>query len=346
MTSSISDVLIIGAGISGLSAAKVLEGRGYTVTLVDKGRGYGGRLSTRRIKGLRFDHGAQYFTARSDEFKTEVARWKKNGWVKKWFDSLTFSDERVDKGSYPRFVPKAVGMTSLPKSLAEELTGTVHRGERVKTLAYADNIWTATCDSGKTLQGRTLLMTSPIPQTLEILETSKLTLNKKQAKQLKDIRYAPSLAIMLMLKKELFTDLGEGMKFPDKAPLSWVGNNTHKYKQDKANIALTLHASAAFSAKHFESEEAVILDALLETIQPYAALTRESIAEKQLHRWRYAFSENPLDQTFFNAEIPSHEGASLALAGDAFGERAKIEGAWRSGVDAANHLATQLSAMT
>ena len=42
-----SDVLIIGAGISGLMAATKLEESGCSVTVIDKGRNYGGRMATR-----------------------------------------------------------------------------------------------------------------------------------------------------------------------------------------------------------------------------------------------------------------------------------------------------------
>jgi len=343
MTST-TDVLIIGAGIAGLTSAKHLEDQGFSVTLVDKGRGFGGRLSTRRIKGLHFDHGTQYFTAGGDAFKAEVARWKKQGWVRKWFESLTFSDERVDKGSHPRYVPKSTGMTSLPKELAGELKGDLHRGERVKSIAFENALWTATCDSGLTLSAKAVLITSPVPQTLDVFEASKLALSKPDKKTLSSIRYAPSLTVMLTLKKGVFSDLGEGMKFPNACDLNWVGNNTHKYKQNKDNVALTLQASAAFSTKHFDSEEGPILDALLNAITPYAPITREHIAEKQLHKWRYAFAETPVDKTFMTIVLPSLSGASLVLAGDAFGERAKIETSWQSGRDAADALAKQLSA--
>ena len=51
------DVLIIGAGLAGLSAANELQLAGYRVLVVDKGRGLGGRLAGRRIGGATFiDH--------------------------------------------------------------------------------------------------------------------------------------------------------------------------------------------------------------------------------------------------------------------------------------------------
>ena len=48
-----SDVIVIGAGISGLMCATELERNGYSVQVLDKGRGPGGRMSTRRFQGAR-----------------------------------------------------------------------------------------------------------------------------------------------------------------------------------------------------------------------------------------------------------------------------------------------------
>ena len=56
-------VAIVGAGIAGLSCALRLQGGDHHVTLFDKGRGAGGRMSTRRVETpagtAAFDHGAQ-----------------------------------------------------------------------------------------------------------------------------------------------------------------------------------------------------------------------------------------------------------------------------------------------
>ena len=60
--------IVVGAGISGLLAARELSDAGWRVTVLDKGRGVGGRMATRRTGGARFDHGAQFFTVRDERF--------------------------------------------------------------------------------------------------------------------------------------------------------------------------------------------------------------------------------------------------------------------------------------
>ena len=64
-------IAIIGTGISGLTCAHYLKELA-DITLFEKARGVGGRISTRRADPFCFDHGAQYFTAQSKEFKTFI----------------------------------------------------------------------------------------------------------------------------------------------------------------------------------------------------------------------------------------------------------------------------------
>ena len=65
-------IAIIGAGLAGLTAARLLAEAGRAVRLFDKGRGVGGRLATRRVTHAGathgFDHGAQYVRAEGPAF--------------------------------------------------------------------------------------------------------------------------------------------------------------------------------------------------------------------------------------------------------------------------------------
>ena len=71
-----ADVLVIGAGMAGLTAATELRSRGLRVLMLDKGRGVGGRLASRRIGEATFDHGAQFITARDRRFAAAMHRWR------------------------------------------------------------------------------------------------------------------------------------------------------------------------------------------------------------------------------------------------------------------------------
>ena len=95
-------VAVIGAGISGLMCARTLVDHGFPVTLFEKSRGVGGRMATRRTHdGLRFDHGAQYFTVRDGRFRRYVESWIEDGIVEPWrgrivvLDSGTIKEEKM-----------------------------------------------------------------------------------------------------------------------------------------------------------------------------------------------------------------------------------------------------------
>ena len=77
-------VAIVGAGVAGLAAARALLEAGHAPVVLDKGRGPGGRISTRRAEPFAFDHGAQYFTARDPRFVEQVAAWEAGGVVARW----------------------------------------------------------------------------------------------------------------------------------------------------------------------------------------------------------------------------------------------------------------------
>ena len=52
-------LVVVGAGLAGLTAAQALTDA-FDVIVLDKGRGFGGRMATRRIGDATFDHGAQF----------------------------------------------------------------------------------------------------------------------------------------------------------------------------------------------------------------------------------------------------------------------------------------------
>ena len=62
-----TDILIIGAGITGLIAGYHLNKAGREILIVDKSRGVGGRMATRRIGDASFDHGANFLYATDPE---------------------------------------------------------------------------------------------------------------------------------------------------------------------------------------------------------------------------------------------------------------------------------------
>ena len=122
-------VAIVGAGISGLFAARTLVDHGLDVTVFEKSRGIGGRMSTRRTEGFgQFDHGAQYFTSDDRRFSRYLHAWRQQGLVAQWPDPdsgqkiVVIKNGAIESESNNRERFVAVpAMNSIGKHLAADL---------------------------------------------------------------------------------------------------------------------------------------------------------------------------------------------------------------------------------
>ena len=81
-------IAVIGAGIAGITFARQLA-ENANVTVFEKSRGYGGRMSVRRSGHWQFDHGAQFFTARSQQFRQLIEELARQDIVAQWHPKIT-----------------------------------------------------------------------------------------------------------------------------------------------------------------------------------------------------------------------------------------------------------------
>lgn len=321
MTDQRCDVVVIGAGLSGLVAARELQAAGLTVTVVDKGRSVGGRLATRRIGSARLDHGAQFFTVRGSDFRAVVDDAIAADVVHEWCDG--FQDP---PDGYPRYTG-STGMTALAKWLAVgldvatgvQVTSLSTQGGRVTAMAPA---WSASA--------RACLVTSPVPQTMALLDAGGVDLPPTLDTTLRSIRYFATLALLMTVEGE--TAIGEpgGIQLPETEPFTFIADNRRKGITGQA--ALTFHANHDHSRARYQDPDGAVLTELLEWARPWVGPA--AVIEAQLKRWRYAGPIEPIAERVLSTEI---DGATFAFAGDAFGGP-KVEGAFNSGLAAGRHL--------
>jgi renalase len=315
-----TDVLIVGAGISGLLCATELKRSGLSVQLLDKGRGVGGRMSNRQMVGARLDHGAQFFTVREAGFQSYVDKWLRAGIIKEWFRKAPYDSN--PKG-YPRYCG-IKGMSDVPKYLAQNLD--VCCSEVVDVVKYENKTWQVYTQSKKIYQSRYLVVTAPVPQALVLLDTSGLNYAGEELEQLQSIRYKRGLTTLAILDGPSRLP-GDGFLQLDDAQINWVADNQIKGISELP--CLTIQSTPEFAETHWDSPDNIRGPLMIEATANYL---KSSVSTYVCHRWGFALSENRHKKSYFyNPEY------NLGLAGDAF-SGGRVEGAALSGIQAAAEL--------
>ncbi len=324
-------ILVLGAGVSGLVAARALVAAGRAVIVVDKGRGVGGRLATRRIGDATFDHGAQFVTTHTARFAELVGGWEGAGVAAPWFRGQVGPRGLADRDGHARY-RGATGMTAIAKHLARGLD--VRLGVHVTALTIRDDDigddglgWAVRTEDASSFVADAVIVTSPAPQTLALLAAGGVALEPGAHLALEAIRYDPCLAVLAPLSGPSGLPV-PGAVDPDSGPIDWMADN--QTKGISAAPAVTIHATAAFSSTYWDAADDDVVGELLAA----AALANPVLpGVAQVQRWRYARPTvvHP-DPCLVATGLPP-----LVCAGDAFGG-AKVEGAALSGWAAAAAL--------
>lgn len=307
-------IAVVGAGISGLLLARELQARGHDVVILEKSRGLGGRLATKRVDASVFDQGAQFFTARDEPFVRLVGAWQHRGLVAPWPGAPAH-----------RWIGRP-SMNALGKALAEGLT--VRRECRVLQAHHEDNGWTLLIENQPALRVDQLTLTAPVPQSLNLLTAGANPLPPALALQLAALTYHPCLALLLTLA-------GPGAVpaagvAPDSGPVRWLADNTLKGVSPGGSAAVTVHLRPEISAEYYGKSAEELTPLVLPSIEPWLG---SPVTKTTLHRWRY--SEPTTTHVRPCEWLP---GLGLGFAGDAFGGP-RVEGAALSGLALAAAMA-------
>jgi renalase len=321
-------VAVIGAGLAGLSAARALEEQGYEVVVVDKARGPGGRMATRRHQDWRFDHGAQYFTARDPQFLQQVMAWRESGHVEPWGGRIGVVEDGCiapAPAETERFVA-VPGMSSICRALARELADCRFEW-RVRQVALSDAGWRVEAMDGRTIEADALVITTPPDQVTPLLADPGLIATVGQA--LHDLVMEPCWALMAVLDQPLLADWDAA--FVNEGSLAWVCNQAARPGRPAAP-AWVLHATSEWSRTHLETGAAQVVDGLLDAARLLPGAASVHVEFAAAHRWRYSRARQPLESGAL-----WFEQQRLALAGD-WCAGSRVEGAFLSGVAASRHI--------
>jgi renalase len=305
------DVLVVGAGLAGLAAARDLTNAGYRVLVLEKSRGVGGRAATKRLelsridagkthleRIVRADHGAQFFTARGERFQNTIATWSELGIVREWtrgFPRLSASGLERRTSLNPRFVCPT-GMSALGKTicdgLGEEAPLNVELGAWVSAIWQSGHGWTAVLENGDMRHAKALVVNAPAPQALNLLHQ---TLDPEGIAALEAVRFDPCWAVIAAL--ETLPEPGWMGVEIDHPMLSWAALD-HSKRETDAPPVLVLHATPSWSLEHLEQRPEAVLGPLLNAAQEMLGGWVQHRLAAVAHRWRYALPSVTLPGSF------------------------------------------------
>jgi predicted NAD/FAD-dependent oxidoreductase len=312
---------IVGAGVSGLTAAHLLAQRGLAVRVFDKARGVGGRTSVRRSDDLRFDHGAQYFTVSDERFAPSVEAWRRAGIVAKWDGRIVVIEDGQVRASpsQTRYVG-VPGMNAITKHLASSLEVTTQT--RIAAMQRRSHQWLLRDDSGHDVGCfDTVIVALPAAQAADLL-----TGLPEFAAQARACRFSPCWSVMAAFDR--CPEVPFDAAFVHEGPLSWIARNSSKPGRPQAECWV-LHASPEWSAAHIEDAPEAVCRDVLAALQQIAGFAGARPIHTAAHRWRYALPAEPL-----SVGCLWDEEAQVAVCGD-WCQGPRIEGAFLSGVAAA-----------
>jgi renalase len=280
-------IAIIGAGFSGCNLYNNLKQKYEDITIFEKSRGVGGRLSTKYIEDKFIDHGNSTLIPITDDLKMFCLDLAKNG---------------VVKAKYDEFIPKN-GINQICKFLIDEKD--LIKNTKITKAQNIDNKWLLEDENNHTYEGFDLLFISiPAPQILQM----NIELEEDIKEKLSTIKYDSIFSTVLYSNEDIKLDENIIYENPD---IENIINNSKKYLY-KEFSSYVIHSTKEFANCINEKSKEEIFEILLTSFDDEIKedLERFNIIP---HLWKYAHAKNSLDMPYYlNSE------KNLGFIGDYF----------------------------
>ncbi len=322
-------VAVIGAGLAGLVVARALS-PSHDVSVFEKSRGVGGRMATRRVGPFEFDHGAQFFTARTSAFRTYLQPLVDSGVIADWqaaFVEMRRGDITANRRwgeDYPHYVG-VPGMNAVGKALASGLN--IRLNTTVTSMDRQDERWRLSDEDGTALGDFDwVVVTAPAAQSANLLAETGL---------------APGAMVAMHACFALLLGFDESPGLPWQAALvrdadiSWISVNSSKPGRSTAT-SLVVHSTNAWANSHLDDDTETVRRYLCDVVSAVAEIDAAGAAHSSVHRWRYANVDRQRGEKF--AIDPQKK---LAVCGDWF-VRGRVEAAFSSANALVERLAREI----
>jgi len=313
-------VAVVGAGLAGLTCAKTLQAAGCEVVVLEKSRGPGGRLSTRRTESAQYDHGAQYFTVRDSRFARFIAGCIQEECVAIWQPKR---QEPVRDDTTDHWHVGTPGMSALGRAQARGLT--VHTEQRVMSFQRSGTHWQLVIDGGQTLDGFDVVVVAvPNEQAVPLLAEHA----PQWASALDETPMQPCWTVMFSTSEALTAfDAGS----PSDGAIAWWARNSSKpgRRVTAGRHDWVLQASVDWTAAHLNDDKSAVGLALAQAFGALLGCDVHPIEAPMAHRWLYARRTPgmaPLPEPCWSAAL------GLGVCGDGL-SHSRVEQAYLSGLD-------------
>jgi len=311
-------VVVVGAGISGVSCARVLAAAGHQVVVLDRGHRVGGRMACWTRDGRPIDIGAAYLTVRDPAFAVVVQGWARRGLAHPWVDTFAVADRTGMVGSTAGPVRWAAenGLRSLVEDLADGLD--VRSGYEVEQV-----------DPGPAVDGvavRAVVLAMPDPQARDLLDDAIPTVSRQL-----EPSWQPVVTVVASYPLRTWSDFHA--VFVHDSPVTLLVDDGRR-RGDAAPV-LVAHLDHAVSARFRDApDDAVPL--VLDEVQRLLGVGTRPVWV-QARRWGSATPVAARGRTHLL------DDSGVGVCGDGWSQRPRVEAAWLSGRDLGRALVARLA---
>jgi predicted NAD/FAD-dependent oxidoreductase len=203
-------IAVIGAGLAGLACARVFSRSGAYVEIFEQDRIVGGRMATTRMGIVPYDHGAQYLTARSAQFRGFIDELCSMGYAASWKPKTSQGE---GGGQILPWHVGAPGMSSIVRPLAESVR--IHTSCRVHTIERTDKAWHVWFDD-ETILGPFAAVAIAVPAPQAQLMLGRV---EEVSAPLSRVRMSPCWSLMVRLdqrmlpNQDVFSDMSDVIRW-------------------------------------------------------------------------------------------------------------------------------------
>jgi len=315
---------VIGAGLAGAAAARALRAAGADTVLFDKGRGPGGRLSTKRAETplgeVRFDHGAQFVTAQTASFQAFLDEAAGAGHAALWTGRLVSIDRYANVETL-RDKPRWVGAPAMNALVRAALDGFEPQFQRrAGKLKGGPGAWSVVFEDGSQ-EGPfdRVALTLPPEQLIEFLARSDGDF-PEIITAAHGVEITPCWTVMALLEAPYDPGFDGAQIYG--GGIRWLARMASRPER-AGHAAIVLQASPDWSEGLLEEDPETVARMLCE--EAFVRFEMPPPVWSAAHRWRFAQVKTPAGSPMIlDASGTVGAGGDWRLGG-------RAEHAWTSG---------------